>query len=307
MGSLLLPCIRGPAEAPATPLPPLSLPKDSPLESLGGLLFNRHVIGFGGLSGLHITDDLAFSAVSDLGYWLQAQLVLDTFGQPQGLEAVRSGPLSDGLIFGLPGKLARDAESLARLPDGTWLVGLERWHRIRAYRTLDGWGQPAPSPPGLGDSPVNEGLESLTILTDGRWLALSEGLKAGGSDRLRAWVGRPGNWTALTYPISGGFVPTDAAALPDGGALVTERSFNVFDLGFRGRLMRLPPATLAAPAPGAMLAPEPLLTARELPRDNWEGVTTFRHQGRQLVAIMTDDNEIFLQRGMLLLFAFRRG
>jgi len=307
LGGLLLPGVGGPAEPPATPLPPLALPASSPLVSLGGLLLNRAAIGFGGLSGLHIDAELTLTSVSDLGYWLQARLVLDDAGGPRALEAVRTGGLSDGLVFGLPGKVANDAESLARMPDGTWLVGFERWHRIRAYDDLSGWGRPAPSPPGLRDMPLNAGLESLAVLNDGRFLAISEGLKQDGDDLLRGWVGHPGTWVPISYRVSHGFVPTDATPLPDGGALVMERRFNIWDPGFSGRLKRLPAAALATPRPGAILEPETLLEATELPRENWEGVTTFPWRGRQLVALLTDDNELFLQKGLLLLFAFRSG
>jgi hypothetical protein len=282
------------------------LPSDSPLESLGGLLLNRSIIGFGGLSALHIDAELNLTSISDLGYWLQARLVLDEAGRPQGLAALRSGTLSDGLIFGLPAKVATDPESLARMADGTWLVGFERWQRIRAYDGIGGWGRPAPSPPELRETPLNAGLESLAVLADGRWLAIAEGLKQDGPDLTRGWVGGPDAWVPFSYRVSHGFVPTDAAPMPDGGALVVERRFDLMnDPGFNGRLKRLSAASLASPSPGAILEPEMLLEAATLPRENWEGVTTFPWRGRQMVALLTDDNEIFLQKGLLLLFAFR--
>jgi hypothetical protein len=281
----------------------LPLPADAPLVPLGGLLLDRGAIGFGGLSALHIEPDLTLTAISDLGYWLQARLVLGPEGQPQGLEALRSGTLSDGLLIPVAGKLSSDAESLSRLPDGTWLVGFERWHRIRAYRHIDGWGEPGPVLPGLRQAPLNGGLESLTILADGRWLAVAEELRLGEGLR-RAWIGRPGVWTLVAYRPATGFVPTDAAALPDGGAVLTERRFSWLG-GFQGRLVHLPAAMLASPAPEAVLEPETLLDAAALPTENWEGVSSFPWRGRQLVAVMTDDNEFFLQKGMLLLFAFR--
>jgi hypothetical protein len=280
------------------------LPAEAPLVSLGGLVLDRKVIGFGGLSGLHIDPELTLTAVSDLGHWLQARLVLDNSGRPQGLQDLRSGTLSDGLLVGLPGKLSRDAESLAQTADGTWLVGFEGWHRIRAYDRLSDWGRPAEAPPGLARSPMNAGLESLAVLADGRWLAVSEGLRDGDEVLLRGWIGRPGAWTSFSYRPGAGYVPTDAAPLPDGGALLTERAFSWLG-GFQGRLVRLPAAALANPRPGAILVPEVLLDAAALPTENWEGVSSFPWQGRQLVAIMTDDNEFFLQKGLLLIFAFR--
>lgn len=289
---------------PATPLPPIDLPADAPLVSLGGLLLDRKAIGFGGLSGLYVTPDLTLTAVSDLGRWLQARLVLNEEGQPQGLEALRSGRLSDGLPISLPGKLSRDAESLARLPDGTWLVGYERWHRIRAYDRIDGWGEPSEILPGLRQAPLNGGLESLTVLADGRWLAVAEDLRLGDSNLRRAWLGRPGAWTLLSYRPTPGYMPTDAAALADGGAVLTERSFSLLG-GFHGQLKRVPAASLANPAPNAVLEPETLLDAATLPTENWEGVASFPWRGRQLLVLMTDDNEFFLQKGLLLVFAFR--
>lgn len=289
---------------PALPQPPLPLPPDAGLESRGGLLINRHAIGFGGLSGLHIDDDLNLTAISDLGYWLQARLVLEATGQPRTLEAIRTGRLRSDSVFPPPAPLRRDAESLAQLPDGTWLVGFERWHYICVYRDLDAAGTVlTEAPPGLSRAPINEGLESLTVLADGRWLAITEGLIVGPGRLRRAWIGTPGAWTLLRYSPSPGFVPTDVCALPDGGALVVERRFSIWESGFSGRLLRIPAAQLADPAPESILQPEPLLL--DLPHENWEGVTAFRHAGRLWVAMVADDNEMFFQRGLLLLFTLR--
>lgn len=288
---------------PASPIPPLALPPGSRLESRGGLLLNRHAIGFGGLSALHVGDDLTLTAISDHGHWLEARLDLGPAGMPLGLSGLRGGMLDMGFPIPLPRSVARDAESLARLPDGTWLIGFERWHRIRAYPRLDGPGRLVENPPpGIGAQPNNNGLESLAVLADGRWLAVSEGLGVE-EDALRAWLGRPGRWTPLRYRPSPGYVPTDAAPLPDGGALMVERRFSLFEGGFGGRLLHIPAAALAAAGPETVLEAELLLDS--LPRENWEGVSAFRHAGRLWVAMMADDNEMFFQRGLLLLFILR--
>lgn len=276
-------------------VPPLPLPPEAPLQSLGGLHLRREGIGFGGFSGLRIDDDLRLTAVSDGGHWLQARLLLDADLRPRGLAELRSGPLGTGLPiplgFPLAGRFALDAESLERRPGGGWLVGFERWHRFRAYEDWDDPGRLIAPPPGLRDAPPNASLESLAILTDGRWLVIAEGAPH------RVWLGRPETgWTSLSYAATPGFDPTDAAALPDGGALVLERRFSLRG-GFAGRLMRL-----AAPS-GDVLRPEVVLDT--LPGENWEGVASFRHAGRDLVAILADDNEIFLQKGLLLLFAWK--
>jgi len=314
----------GAAEAPpgapavvrgfATPFP---LPSNTPpqdgaaagstavLRPLGGLVLNTTAIGFGSFSGLHLDERLRLTAISDIGRFLTGRLVLrEDDWAPLGLADLRTGRLRDGSGAPLPRGYAADAEALARLPDGTWLVGFERWHRIRAYRRLDGPAAYVAAPPGLERAPRNGALEALAVLTDGRWLAITEALSPPGSpDLRRAWIGRPGRWVPIAYRPGGpGLDPSDAAPLPDGGALVLERSFSLFR-GFRARLVRIPPGALAAPHPGLVLEGETLLRLEPpWPTDNWEGVAAARVGGRTLVALITDDNENVLQRTLLLLF-----
>ncbi|MBR0666307.1 esterase-like activity of phytase family protein [Roseomonas hellenica] len=267
----------------------------------GGLELDRAMIGFGGLSGLHLAPDLRLTAVSDLGHWMSARLVLDGM-RPVGLADLRRGPLRDGA--GRPLRRREgDAECLARLPDGTWLVGFERWHRIRAYRTLDGPGGYIQAPPGLDAAPDNQGLESLTVLADGRWFAIAEDLPARTPGTTTAWLGGPGRWMALAWRPAPDFVPVDAVGLPDGGALVLERRFTIFG-GFEARLTRVPAPALAAARPDTVLQGEVLFsTSDALPRENWEGVSAIRHNGALLVTLVTDDNERSFQRGLIAVFA----
>lgn len=294
---------HGEASRAARPLALPALPPGSPLEPLGALVLDDDAIGFGGLSALHLSEDLEVTAVSDLARWMSARLVMRD-GRPAGLAQLRTGRLRDGAGHPLPRGFAGDSESLARLPDGTWLVGFERWNRIRAYRDLDGPGAYVEAPPGLERAPGNGGLESLAVLRDGRCLAIAEELAPLGEPGLRrAWLGRPGAWTDLAYRPSDGFDPADAAPLPDGGALVLERSFSIF-AGFGGRLVRLSAAQIRGAGPESVLEGEEILRiAPPLPVDNYEGVSVARHGGRTLVALVSDDNQNILQRTLLLLFA----
>ena len=96
-----------------------------------------------------------------------------------------------------------------------------------------------------------------------------------------------------------GYRPTDAAGLPDGGALVVERRFTLLG-GFSGRVTRVAPGALR---PGSVIEPTEILRlAPPLPVDNWEGIAVARWQGRTLVALVSDDNTSILQRSMLMLF-----
>lgn len=290
---------------PARPLALPPLPGNPRLLPLGGLVLDNAVLGFGGLSGLVISDDLELTAVADVGRWVSARLLLDAEARPQGLGAVRTGWLRDGAGTPLPRGFAGDAEALARLPDGDWLVGFERWHRLRRYRDLNGPGGYVEAPPELAEMPGNGGLESVGVLADGHLLMLSEGWPPAGAEQARrAWLGPPGGpWRRFAYRPAAPMEPCDLAALPDGGVLVLERSFSVFG-GFRGRLARLTGRQLREVPEGAVLEPEEWLRLEPpLPTDNYEGLAVFRHAGRTLVALVSDDNQNMLQRSLLLLFA----
>jgi hypothetical protein len=279
------------------------LPGNTTLRPLGGIEIARDVLGFGGLSGLHITPDLTVTLVSDTARVAELTLVLDAQSRPLRLILRRAGHLRDGAGRPLQRGYAGDAEALARLPDGGWLVAFERWHRIRRHATLDGPGTYVEAPPGLDRAPANGGLESLAVLADGRWLALAEDLALPEAPGLTAgWIGGPGAWTPIGWRPAPGMQPVDAAPLPEGGALVLERGFSFFG-GFSARLTRIGAAALAAARPGSVLEGEEILRfAPPLPVDNYEGVAVVRYQGRLLVGVVSDDNENRLQRSLLLLF-----
>jgi hypothetical protein len=292
------------ADGAGAALPPA--PLDGPLRSLGGFELDAARLGAANLSGIHLDANLVATMVDDRGRWAQARVELRE-GIAHRLLPIASGPLRDGAGRPLPRGRAADAESIARLPDGTWLVGFERWHRIRAYRRLDGPGTYVEAPPGLDRAPPNGGLEALALLADGRLFAITEELRAPNAPALRqAWIGRPGRWLPLAWRPEPGFVPVDAAGLPDGGALVLERRFTWLT-GFAARLVRVPAAALAAAREGTVLAGEPVLRldGTALPAENWEGVAAARHDGRVVVAMVTDDNSSIAQRSLMLLFDLR--
>lgn len=296
-----MPSCAGGAERAEISLP-LDLPDQVPgsVRLLGGLRINTGVLGFGGLSGLHLTPELTLTAISDLGRFVEMKLILDEGWRPRRLELLRRGRLRNPRDQPLTGS-GRDAEALARLPDGSWLIGFERRHRIQRHRKLDGPGVLVQAPPGLDRSPSNGGVESLAVLADGRWLVFSEGLAAPQGGR-QGWIGRPGAWHGISYLPAPGHVPVDAAALPDGGALVLERYFTWLG-GFSGRLVRLSPIALHQAAAGAAVEGQPLLAlVPPLPTDNYEGVAVTERAGRVLVALVSDDNESLWQRSLLLLF-----
>jgi hypothetical protein len=287
----------------ATPLP---LAAENAPERIGPLRFAGalHITSsdrrFGGISGLLVDADFALTAVTDTGLWVRARLVIEG-DRLEGIDSLALLPIRDGTGQPLPRGLMADAESLARLPDGRLLVGFERWARIRAFAAPEAPGLFFQAPPGVEQLPANEGLESLTALADGRLLAIEEGLN-GGAPR-RAWLGTAEGWTALRYAVENGWRPTDAAGLPDGGALVLERRFSVLG-GFAGRVMHLPAALLRRAHADSLLAPHEIARVEPpLLSDNFEAIAvTPRAGGGLWVFIASDDNFHQLQRTLLLAF-----
>ena len=278
-----------------------------PLRPLGGLVIDAKALGGGGFSGAHLAPDLTLTLISDRGHWAEARLLLEGL-TPIGLAPLRHGALRDEAGRPLPRGVAADAEALARLPDGTWLVAFERRHRIRAYRQWDGPGAYVAPPPGLDNAPANGGLESLAVLPDGRLFAIAETFSPPDRPELRhAWLGAPGRWVPLYWQPAPGFHPTDAAILPDGSALVLERRFSLLG-GFAARLVRIAPDALRLAREGVVLTGETILTLDDapLPSENWEAVAVTRYGDQTLVALISDDNESILQRSLLLLFAWRK-
>lgn len=293
-----------PAPLRAVPLPLAA--EDAP-ERLGPFRFAGalHLTSadrrFGGVSGMLVDAGLNLVGVTDAGLWVTARLVIER-DRLVGLADLALRPIRDSAGQPLARGFMADAEALARLPDGRLVVAFERWHRMRVHAGPDAPGLYLEAPAGVAQLSGNEGIEALTALSDGRLLAIEEGSD---DDRpRRAWLGGAGRaWLSLSYRTTPGWRPTDAAGLPDGGALVLERSFSLFG-GFAGRIMHLPAASLAAAAEGAVLA------ARELARlsppllaDNFEALAIApRAAGGFWVFVASDDNFHPLQRTLLLAF-----
>ncbi len=271
--------------AAALALPACAQARGARLSLLGVIEMDTAPWGFGGFSAVHLAADLTVTMVSDRGRWWQASLRL----APLGFGPARHGPLLDAAARPLRGREG-DAEALGRLPDGSWLVGFERNHRIQRHLRLDTAALPFPAPPGLADSPANGGLEALALLPDGRLLAIAE------SPGTRAWIGRDGVWAERRYRPGANLLPVDAAALPEGGMLVLERDFSLLG-GFRGRLAFV--ADLAAP----VLEGDTWLDMPDvIPAENWEGVAAARTREGTLVVLVSDDNQSPFQRSLFAVF-----
>jgi hypothetical protein len=309
---LVLTTACGPASGGERTVPVVIPPEAQAELARGPLVFRGAVeVGslggrVGGLSGLVVLDEGArFVAVSDVGRIVTGRPAYDAERRLVGIDDLAVRPLADADGRPVEGR-RRDAEALTRLPDGRWVVGFERAHRIETYPPApDGPGRPAGTamvPPGADGLPANSGLETVTVLSDGRLLALAEGPDNGRPER-DGWIGGPDGWARFTYLAAPGYRPTDATVLPGGDVIVLERYFSLFG-GLAGRVVRVPAAALAegARVSGTLLRE---LTP-PLPVSNYEGIAAVRTaDGETLVFVLGDDNFSNAITTYLIVFALR--
>ena len=278
------------------------------LEYRGGLQLVSDDPRFGGLSSLRVLPDgQRLAAVTDEGWWVSARLVYRD-RHLEGVADVEMGQLL-GPDGGAPeGKDSRDAESLALLPDGGFIVGFEREHRLLRYPA--GTGRPDgipvlyPPPPGLENAPFNGGIEALVALRKGGLLALTEYWIE--KDQILGWTGGPNEWKRLGLRFEQALRPSDGALLPKGDVLILERAYNPQ----RGVVsVRVRQISREKIRPGSALGGR--LVAEFAPPvtlDNYEGISAVRDEsGETHVYIVSDDNlNPAQQRTLLLMFALRK-
>lgn len=291
--------------AETVPLNPADLKQTTigRLRYRGGVHLTSDDKRFGGFSSLRLSrDGTRLTLVSDEGSWLTGRMVHDG-DFLTGLADVEMGPLVDLEGKALQDKDNRDAEALALLPDGSFVVGFERQHRLWRYANdrgrLKGPATVVASPLGLPAAPVNGGIESLVALGKGRLFALTEyWIQA---ELITAWMNGPDDWQPLGYRFERALRPSDAAVLPWGDLIVLERAYSQ-DRGIVGVRLRQIAQQLLKPGAalgGRLVADiDPPLTL-----DNLEGVDCHRSGGDTLCYLVSDDNLNPEQRTLLLLFA----
>ncbi|NQW55016.1 MAG: esterase-like activity of phytase family protein [Rhodospirillales bacterium] len=271
----------------------------------GGLEMRASSRNFGGLSALHVTsDNRTLTSISDEGAWLVATPRFDAKGLLVGLGDARMGQLRG--LDGKPieSKPEADAEAMARLPDGSWLVAFERRHRLWRYPSLAATPLPVEGPSDISKQPGNGGIEAMTGLPDGTVIAISEEYSRQ-PETMAGWIGKPdGNgryaWSSFSYATIPDYKPTALAILPDGSFATLERAYDPVR-GVRCRVMRFDAAQLT---PGATVRPEELARlASPYAVDNLEGLAATRGAaGETLLWLISDDNFNPLQRNILMLF-----
>jgi len=285
-------------------------PRDPARVKLGGLTFLGGVYltgpapAFGGFSAMSVEGD-QFTLLSDGG-----NIVSFRMGADWQVREPRFAELPDGPGTGWH-KSDRDSESLTRDPmTGQIWVGFERANEI--WRFSSGFARveanSAPQP--MANWPENGGAESMVRLRDGNFIVLAEDQDAllGGVEvpdvKVGLWFAgdptkpkRPG--FTFGYRPPKGFKPTDIAELPDGRLAVLNRKASLRE-GFTAVLTIV---DRAAVRPGRIAAgPEVARFAAPVVHDNFEALAVTREGDSTILWIASDDNQLFLQRSLLLKF-----
>jgi hypothetical protein len=266
---------------------------------LGGWQLASAEPRFGGYSALSVRDG-QFLALADTGEYLE-------------FRTTASGEIAAAHFGRLPtfpgdgkSKTDRDSESMANDPStGQIWVGFEQHNVIFRYAPNFTSMLSQRSPAEMREWPANFGPESLVRMSDGRFVILSE--NAVMADGVKQALLFPGDPTdprnvpiAFGYRPPPGYLASDAAQLPDGRLIVLNRHFTMMD-GFWAALTIIDPRAIR---PGAIVTGEPIAEFRRpLNIDNMEGISVIREGGRTIVWIISDDNQLPIERTLLLKFA----
>lgn len=263
------------------------------LTFLGGWALTSNDERFGGISALHVGASQVI-AVSDAGWHFRFPLPAGP-GPVRMEVAMLAGPGPEGE------KENRDIESLVAEGGALW-AGYEQSNAVWRFDAASLAVRAAAAPPAMARWNANSGAEAMVRLPDGRFLVFNEG-KGSDSEALLfagdpARAGTPA--LRLRYRPPAGYRITDAARLADGRLALLHRRVALF-AGFTAKLtlLRLPDL-----AEGTLLEGEEV-AAFEGPvtRDNFEGLSASREDGRTILWIASDDNYNQLQRTLLMKFA----
>ncbi len=284
---------------------PVALDRDDPhlarvgdLVWLGGVKLSSRDPAFGGFSAIAVAGD-RFTLLSDGG-----NIVRFALGRDWRLHAASFGDLPGGPGTGWS-KRSRDSESMSvdAKTKAIW-VGFENANSLWRYAPGFARAEARVRPAVMRDWPENAGPEAMTLLPRGGVAVIGE---------EDPWPGAPGRAGVVFYgdpvlhPRRGfrfnylppdGYDPSDMTVLPDGRWLILNRRFSW--ARFSSVLSVVDPAQVR---PGATVRGRDIATlAAPLIHDNFEGVTATREGRATIIWLVSDDNQLPVQRTLLLKF-----
>lgn len=282
-----------------------------PLTWRGGLKLSSGDESFGGLSGLSLSPDCTvLLAVSDTGRWLRARLTYSG-AMLTGIADAEYAPILDGKGNAASSKAGADAEALADLGNGSYLVGFESRVRTGTFNIaksgLQARFELVKSPKAITEGPQNGQLESAGKIPNGPWkdyyIAISEN-NADAADNIRGWLWQAAQTIAFTVKRHRDYEITDLSVLPGGDILILERSFSPLTMPAMA-IRRFSSAKIAS---GAVAEPSLVFEASYpfFEVDNMEGLALCTRHDETRLTIVSDDNlDRQLQRTLLLQFSYR--
>jgi hypothetical protein len=271
------------------------------LRFLGGWHLTSRQRDFGGYSALAVDGD-RFFALADTGDYLRFRMA-------------KPGVISDSRFGTLPAFPAhtgsrsdRDSESMAIGPEGDVWVGFEYHNAILRYPPDLSQLTSMARPPAMNGWSRNSGAEAIARLDGGRFVVFCEGKAI--APHIHAALMFPGDPTnpknipfQFGYRPPRGYAPTDARQLPDGRIIVLNRHFGLLD-GFWAAVAIVDTARIA---PGATVDGELVAEFRPpLNIDNMEGISVTREGDATMIWMISDDNQMPLERTLLLKFELQR-
>lgn len=270
------------------------------LEFLAGWEMTSANDQFGGFSGLANRATGGFLALSDAG-------ILMGF-TPPGLP--RTAPDFIAQLPSITGselsKGEKDSESITLDPvSGRYWVGFEYANAVARYSPGMVRVEKRIRPAAMQRWTRNGGPEAFVRLANGHFVMLEENARDDGTVDGLYFAGDPVDGTkpiAFRYAPPSGYLPTDAAALPDGRVLILHRRLSFPD-GFTAALSIADPArirhgrTWKAKVISRLKPPVTI--------DNMEGLAiTPSDEGPEypILWMISDDNYAQLQRTLLLAF-----
>ena len=252
-------------------------------EYLGSYDWNGFETGFGGFSGLEVSEDgKRFVAITDRG-----RIVEGSFDRTDGRI---SGVFGSGLRYlkttegGKLGRFEVDSEGLALREDGRLFVSFEAYHRVWTYSDLGSEAAWLPRHEDFEGLQNNSALEALAIDKDGALYTMPE--RSGKLDRpFPVYRYKNGNWTQpFSVPRRDELLPVGADFGPDGRFYLLERQLRgIFGFQSRVRSFRIN---------GDRLENERLILETATgTHDNLERIAVWRDAGGAIrLTMISDDN-----------------
>ncbi|MBP2274896.1 MULTISPECIES: esterase-like activity of phytase family protein [Sphingomonas] len=265
---------------------------------LGGVQLRSRDPQFGGFSSLSVAGD-RFTLLSDSSDIVRFTMGSDWKVRDPSFAELPAGPGTGWF------KRDRDSESMSidRKTGAIW-VGFESYNEFWRYDSRFRRAEAHGAPPVMSKWPENEGPEAMTLLPTGGMVTIAEtkpwpkASGRGGIVFLGDPVQRPRWGYRFNYLPPRGYDPSDMTVLPDGRWLILNRRFA--GARFSNVLTVVDPAQVR---PGATVRGRDIATlAAPLIHDNFEGVAVTREGAATIIWLVSDDNQLSLQRSLLLKF-----